>query len=772
MRDRETELHYYPKDRLSLDGVASVLCIAPHPDDEVLGCGGALAMLVKQGATVKSLIVTQGDKALGVSNSGHANLRKQESLFAAQILGCAPPQFLDFEDRNLSYSASLVSALSSAMQSHLSATSLGLLFLPSLSEPHPDHQVVALAGLQAALQWQGPLRVLFYEVGAPLHPNTYIDITEVLQTKWQALAQFESQLGLQNYEGHSRAFASLRSFGLGPDCKAAEAYFEVDLANVKRVGPLAALPQWPWVRSRLQLANGPQDLPLVSVLIRSMDRQTLAETLASVVQQSYPNIEVVVVNAKGSLHSPLNYVPEQMQLRLIEPADQAGLGRSAAANLAMDHAQGSLALFLDDDDLIAPEHLQRLVQTLHDQPGMVGAYSGVQVVGADGQVIREYDTPWSPHRMSGINFLPIHAVLFRMDSVRERHIRFNTTLPVLEDWDFWHQLTQDHDLLHCPGVSAVYRQGLGQSNLSDPAHANYWKNWHRQLLERYLSSATLHQTAEALAWHAIELDQLTARLDQLILQERALQQRFAQSQTDLRLLDQQTRQHVQARDQLQQELERYSLQMQAELSAQEVKLHSYAAQSMAALSAKASQLQAFSETSQQALSEKEAQLQAFSETSQQALSEKEAQLQEFSEKSQQALSEKEAQLQEFSEKSQQALSEKEAQLQEFSEKSQQALSEKEAQLQEFSEKSQQALSEKEAQLQEFSEKSQQALAEKEAQLQEFSEKSQQALAEKEAQLQNEILQKLELQQTLDNLLGSRWWRWGQSIRHIMGRRTT
>jgi LmbE family N-acetylglucosaminyl deacetylase len=699
MRDRETELHYYPKDMLSLEGVSRVLCIAPHPDDEVLGCAGALALFVRQGARVQSIIVTQGDKALGPSSSDHAAKRIDESRKAAEILGSSPPEFLGFEDRTLCYNSALVNALQLSLQSHLKTDESSLLMLPSLSEPHPDHQAVALAGLSAALHWAGPLRVLFYEIGAPLHPNTYLDITAVANIKWLAVAQFESQLGLQSYESHAKAFASLRAFGLA-DCKAAEAFFEVDLAKVKRSGPLAALPQWPWVRSKLELANGPQDLPLVSVLVRSMGRPRLAETLASVVQQTYSNIELVVVNASGQKHDPLSYLPAQLQFRLIEPSNSAALDRSAAANLALDQAHGSLALFLDDDDLLAPEHLQRLVQALNDQPRAVGAYSGVQVIGADDQVIREYDMPWSPYRMVGINFLPIHAVLFRIQSVRERKIRFDTTLPVLEDWDFWRQLTQDHDLIHCPGVSAFYRQGLGQSGLSDPDHTNHWKTWHRQLIERYLSSATLHQTANAMAWHAIELDQLAARFDQLILQERDLRQQQAQTQTDLHLLDQLTRQHVQARDKLQQELERYSLQMQAELAAQEAKLQSYAAQSMVTLSIK------------------------------------------------------------------------ESQLQEFSEKSQQALSEKEAQLHEFSEKSQQALSEKEAQLQEFSEKSQQALSEKDAQLQELSEKSQQALSEKEVQLQNERLQKLQLQKNLDTIQHSRWWRWGQSVRRIMGRSQT
>jgi chromosome segregation ATPase len=211
-------------------------------------------------------------------------------------------------------------------------------------------------------------------------------------------------------------------------------------------------------------------------------------------------------------------------------------------------------------------------------------------------------------------------------------------------------------------VSAVYRQGLGQSSLSDPGHANHWKKWHRQLLDRYLSRDKPDKTAEALAWHAIELDQLGTRFDQLRLQESILKQQLAQSQADLRLLDQQSLQHVQARDQLQQEMERFSLKMQAELSAQEAKLQSYAAQSMATLSAK------------------------------------------------------------------------------------------------------------EVQLQDFSERNQQALNAKEAQLQEFSERSQQALSEKEAQLQTERLHKQKLQAALDSLEGSRWWRWGQSLRRIMGRK--
>ena len=595
MRDRETELHYYPKAMLSLQGLSHVLCIAPHPDDEVLGCGGALALFARQGVQVQSVIVTSGDKALGAASAEHAAEREQESRRAAQILGSEPPQFLLFEDRALRYSSALVDALGQAMQSHLVPNLPALLLLPSLSEPHPDHQAVALAGLTAAQNWLGPLRVLYYEVGAPLHPNTYLDISTVAGTKWQAVAQFGSQLTLESYETHAKAFASLRSFGLGSGCVAAEAFFEVDLKKVKLSGPRAALPQWPWVRSRLELANASQDLPLVSVLVRSMDRSSLAETLASVAQQTYANIEVVVVNATARVHSPLSYVPAHLQLRLIDPHNPLGLDRPVAANLALEEAQGSLALFLDDDDLIAPEHLQRLVQALHEQPRATGAYSGVQVVREDGEVLREYDSPWSRQRLACINFLPIHAVLFRMDAVRERHIRFDTSLPVLEDWDFWRQLCSDRELVHCPGVTAVYRQGLGQSGLSDPANENHWKAWHLQLLLRYQSQVPLKDTVELLAWHAVELDNLGDQLSQLRWTQKALQQQLAQSH--------------QARELLQQELENFSHQIRLVLDDKEAQLHRFAQESQQALDDKEAQLQRFAQESQQALDDKEAQVQ-------------------------------------------------------------------------------------------------------------------------------------------------------------------
>jgi glycosyltransferase involved in cell wall biosynthesis len=100
----------------------------------------------------------------------------------------------------------------------------------------------------------------------------------------------------------------------------------------------------------------------------------------------------------------------------------------------------------------------------------------------------------------------------RMQTVRERGLRFDEELPVLEDWDFWLQLTEGADLVHCPGVSAVYRQGLGQSALGDPEHPNHWRVWHRRLLERWASKNPPEVLAATLAWNAMALDRSQSEL--------------------------------------------------------------------------------------------------------------------------------------------------------------------------------------------------------------------------------------------------------------------
>ena len=681
MQDRQPELTYHPRELLSLQGVQRVLCVAPHPDDEVLGCGGLLTAWAEAGARVHTVILTCGQQGAGPGQAGFdAELparRRQESIAAAVVLGTAEPRFLDFEDRALRYDHALVTALSDAIGQHRPQ----VLLLPSLSEPHPDHQATALAGLAAASRTGPGLdTVLFYECGAPLHANAHFPIDAVAERKWRALQCFSSQLGVEDYEPHARAMAALRAFGLRPPCQQAESFFRVDLAAVREKGALAALPQWPWVRERLHLANDPAQLPLVSVLVRSMNRACLPEALASVALQTYPNVELVVVNASGQAHRPLDFLPPGMPWRIVQasaaPASGAAsspgaptggtdlapttLGRAAAANLALAEARGEFALFLDDDDLLQPQHLERLVAALQGQPRAAGAYAGVRVETHDGVHLRDYDLPWSRQRLLGVNYLPIHAVLFRTQPVRQQGLRFDEALPVLEDWHFWRQLTQDADLVHCPGVSAVYRQGLGQSALGDAQHPHHWRLWHHRLLVQWVHGAPAEALADTLAWHAVELDRTqadTVRLGQAAAEAARQLQKLQSALDAARNLAQDSET---ARQGLQQQLEAFSRESQAALQAKEAALQLQAAESARLLAEREAQAQRFAAEAQRELDALQHQLHALAAEQAQALQVKEAELQRFAQETGRVLDAKEAELQRVALQAQQALEARDA----------------------------------------------------------------------------------------------------------------
>jgi len=202
--------------------------------------------------------------------------------------------------------------------------------------------------------------------------------------------------------------------------------------------------------------------PLISILVRSMARASLARALESVATQTTPRLEVIVVNASGLRHPPLPTTCGPYPMHLVEPGRR--LSRSAAANAALAAATGHYALFLDDDDSIEPGHLHRLLGALRSEPAAIAAYAGVRKINAAGELVGTLDAPWDLASLFCENFLPIHAVLFdrgRMDP----STRFDPQFTVYEDWDFWLQLAQQAHFVHVPGVSASYHL-VGGSGLS------------------------------------------------------------------------------------------------------------------------------------------------------------------------------------------------------------------------------------------------------------------------------------------------------------------
>ncbi len=416
-----------------------VLVLAPHPDDEVFGCGGAIAAHLRQDAVVQVVILTEGDLY------GDPSVRAKESIAAAALLGYGAPEFWLEKDRSLVADERLVVRLAEK----LCSTQVDLIYAPSPWEIHPDHRQTCLLAVEALKRTESHCRIAFYEIGAPLRPNLLLDITRYRALKEQAMACFASQMQHQDYGEHMAALNRYRTYTLPADIEAAEAFL---LMSADELPALAdCLPAWAANPSPQALNPNPA---LVSILVRSTDRAYLLEALDSIALQTWPNIEVVVIAAKPE-HKNLPQRVGRHPIRLI-PTDRL-LDRAAAANRALKEARGEYLLFLDDDDWLMPSHIARLVHVLERQSSAHAAYTGIVLVKPDGTPAGQtLDLPFDWVRQRAGNLTPIHAVLFR-SSLLNHGLAFDESLGMYEDWDFWLRLSQMTPLLHLPGISAAYR---------------------------------------------------------------------------------------------------------------------------------------------------------------------------------------------------------------------------------------------------------------------------------------------------------------------------
>ncbi len=184
-----------------------VLAISPHPDDEVIGCGGALLQHAELGDQTSVLTMTDGrdSKAAGVSQEETARLRRAEAENAARVLKLQDLIWTGMPERGWEPqegAAHIDAALTRAQPE--------VIYAPSRIDGHPVHFKVAQA-LALALQTRPVPQVRIYQAQILLTPvlvNRAFDISSVWPALQTAFAQYSSQQGaisrmlrLKRYEG-------------------------------------------------------------------------------------------------------------------------------------------------------------------------------------------------------------------------------------------------------------------------------------------------------------------------------------------------------------------------------------------------------------------------------------------------------------------------------------------------------------------------------------------------------------------------------------------
>lgn len=260
----------------------------------------------------------------------------------------------------------------------------------------------------------------------------------------------------------------------------------------------------------------------------------------SVAAQTWPHIEVLVIDALGTGHRALATACGPFPLRL-EGTGQP-LQRSAAANLGLERARGNFLLLLDDDDWLEPEHISRLVERLQIEPDAIAAYAGVECVRprADGslETIRVYNEAYDPARLMVENTIPIHALLFRQQAVAAG-CRFDEAFDLFEDWDFWLQLAALGPFSHVDAIGARYRihgeSGLGvaaDEARSIAALQQLLAKWGPRWTPRQLQDlvARNRHVAQLLAQSTRHGQQLQQELTEALHRQAYLQEEVAENQ--------------------------------------------------------------------------------------------------------------------------------------------------------------------------------------------------------------------------------------------------
>jgi LmbE family N-acetylglucosaminyl deacetylase len=213
----------------------SILVVAAHADDEVLGCGGTIARHVAEGDVVHVIFMADGVGSRGCVQSAELEARNQARDAALKILGVTEWHALDFPDNRMD-SVPLLDVVQ-ALEPILRKIQPERVYTHHHGDLNVDHRVTHQAVLTACRPLPGSRvrEILAFEVMsstewatpglAPFVPNAFVDISTYLPKKLEALAAYEQEMRLSPHSRsteHLEALAKNRGNSVG--VKAAEAY--------------------------------------------------------------------------------------------------------------------------------------------------------------------------------------------------------------------------------------------------------------------------------------------------------------------------------------------------------------------------------------------------------------------------------------------------------------------------------------------------------------------------------------------------------------------
>ena len=217
---------------LAFNSSQRVLVFAPHPDDEVLACGGTLSLIHNTGACARVVVISDGalgDPELNFS-ADVTELRRSESRAALGILGISDVVFLNLPDGGLRADDKTVEALAAELKKYKPDTVL----IPPLLDQHRDHVTASLAAIQAWRRTDAQAVALMWELWQALPINRVVDISSVFRLRQQASSEYKIALSYKDYCMANEGLAMYRGLYLN-DGRYAEGFLELTETTVDEI---------------------------------------------------------------------------------------------------------------------------------------------------------------------------------------------------------------------------------------------------------------------------------------------------------------------------------------------------------------------------------------------------------------------------------------------------------------------------------------------------------------------------------------------------------
>lgn len=217
----------------------TILVIAPHADDEVLGMGGVISKYIAAGENVVLAVLTgHGDELHPLWPKDSWALIRGECLAAAKVLGVKDVKFFELPAACLDTTPAW--KINNVVSKLIADVQPAVVYVPFAFDLHKDHAAIAYAVNVATRAYlpsaKNIVRVLAYETLSETHlaspyiypafqPNVYVDISETLCIKLNAMSEYKSQVqpaGMPRSLATIEALARVRGAHIGSD--AAEAF--------------------------------------------------------------------------------------------------------------------------------------------------------------------------------------------------------------------------------------------------------------------------------------------------------------------------------------------------------------------------------------------------------------------------------------------------------------------------------------------------------------------------------------------------------------------